>query len=56
MELWLETEDAIEWLQNYIIKKKLSPPDLTELLKSENESSLMYVKMFETGIEMILDN
>lgn len=62
--LWQETENSLDWLRSHLIDRNVRPPcrDLPERSvdkdskkEDTNELNEMFLTMFETGIEMILE-
>lgn len=63
--IWLEIEGIVDWVNNYLVEKELTPPDVEVVLPEKplnEESSLeeeleyfhaMYLDMFKTGCEEI---
>jgi hypothetical protein len=63
-ELWQETKDALTMVRDYVNSHPELRPDVnaaittsegSSSMSSEDRNDLMYLRMFETGMEMIDD-
>jgi hypothetical protein len=56
VNLWLETDDVIEWLESYAQDRELTPPS-TATPEDGRVFAVnpMYLTMFDTAIEMVED-
>lgn len=66
-ELWEETEGAIEWLRKYLQSHRIKSPNVDDLIEqiqskdnkdssTTNSNTIMYLRMFETGYEMMQES